>query len=432
MKNTHNKTMGLFILFITLNMVAQQRNVTWVHGLDGNKASWFHYEEIFTNELTEFTNDTSQITDYDTDNGITIAANEVITKMETFYDTNANSPSSNNARNLGIGHSMGGLMIREVDHLKDGSPKKFGGYITVCTSNYGAPISNAVLDGSLVDAAQNAALHLNAGPMSVFMSLPFDLGTYLNTHILANKYIDNDLIYKRQGTPVANADLRVGSPTIDAINTYTDTQNPNIPRISIWAQENSPVHWRMFSSSQYKNEPDTKLPNKVSNARAIYSLNYYLHRSAAVFYITIFRHSFSILNPAAGYKAQQWKRGRNWIDSSENIWSALIKTSRVEEQTYWALNTNFGGNIWDGSNPLDFSWEQRTRLVSVNYPSDGLLPTYTQIMLNNPTLNNAYEVSGANHIEVRNMTVDGNGVDETKEVFNLIFNRPNNDWFETN
>jgi len=56
---------------------------------------------------------------------------------------------------------------------------------------------------------------------------------------------------------------------------------------------------------------------------------------------------------------------------------------------------------------------------------------YTQIMKNNPTPNNTYRVYGANHIEVRDMTHDGNNVDETYEVFKLIFNRPHNDFFRT-
>jgi hypothetical protein len=38
-------------------------------------------------------------------------------------------------------------------------------------------------------------------------------------------------------------------------------------------------------------------------------------------------------------------------------------------------------------------------------------------------------VEGANHLEVRNMTTDGNGVDETKDVFDDIFDR--RDFFRT-
>jgi hypothetical protein len=276
--------------------------------------------------------------------------------------------------------------------------------------------------------------------MSEFFPLPFDLGINLNTTILANMYIDNELVQNLQGTPTTNEDLKVGSPTINAINQYTDNINPNIPRISIWAEENSPVHWRMFSKSKWPNEPDTKLVNKVNLIRGSYNAHYHFHRAAAVFYITIFGHTFSLLNPIAGYKAQQWKKGRNWIDNSENIWSALIKTTRREPQTYWV-------NVWvpcpyppiapypmeSANRNIDpdcgeWKWVQRTRYISVNYPSDGLLPQYTQELKGIPS-GNRYKVNGANHLEVRNMSAGS--VDETAIEFRKIFNRPSSDWFHT-
>jgi hypothetical protein len=76
----------------------------------------------------------------------------------------------------------------------------------------------------------------------------------------------------------------------------------------------------------------------------------------------------------------------------------------------------------------EWKWVQRTRYISVNYPSDGLLPQYTQELQGIP-FGNRYKVEGANHIEVRNMTTDGNGIDETAVEFRRIFNRQ--DWFRT-
>jgi hypothetical protein len=75
--------------------------------------------------------------------------------------------------------------------------------------------------------------------------------------------------------------------------------------------------------------------------------------------------------------------------------------------------------------------DKKTRYISVNYPSDGLLPQYTQELQGIPA-KNKYKVNGANHIEVRNMTKDGNGVDETAVEFRRIFNRPFPDFFRTN
>ena len=43
-------------------------------------------------------------------------------------------------------------------------------------------------------------------------------------------------------------------------------------------------------------------------------------------------------------------------------------------------------------------------------------------MTNNPTPNNRYRVNKANHMEILDMTHDGNNVDETRIVLNNIFN----------
>ena len=424
-------------LLLLQNSMAQ-RNVIWVHGLYEDEHFWTHYNQIFDNELAEFTNSSSYKGDFST-SSITNGAYDLMYKMTNYYGYT----NSNNYRNIGIGHSMGGLMIRETDRLRDGTSKKFGGYITVCTPNYGAPIANTLLEINLDDLANDACNTLNAGPTSEFA--PVDFGIDLSINHLCNYSIDLANINKYIPDSTILENLKEGSSAINAINNYTNNNNPNIPRISIWANENSPVHWRLLSTTMYPNDPDSKLVNKVNIIRASYNAHYLIHRSAAVFYITIFGTSFSILNPLAGYKAAQWKKGRDWIDNSENQWNGLIKTTKRIPQTYWV-------EVWEPCSPIgvgaidedymgrpvapdpdcgEWVWRQRTRYISVNYPSDGLLPQYTQELQGIP-YNNKYEVDGANHLEVGNMTIDGNGVDETREVLRDIFSRPPSDFFRTN
>jgi len=426
MKNTIYKTIFFIVLiFSALNTFAQQdRNVAWVHGLDGNASSWQHYNQIFDAER----NLNSLRTTYTTDIGITNSANQVITSMNTFYGNGNSNSGANDSQNLGIGHSMGGLMIRGVDKITGSGTKKFGGYITVTSPNYGAPISNSILDGSVQSAAANACNKVKDGPIAELLSLPWAISANITTDYLCDIFITNDLVQNLQGTPSTNADLRVGSPTINAINYYTDNNNSSIPRISIWAEENSPVHWRMFSSSVHNN--DATLVNDINTARNVYN-GFYIYNTAMVgFYAS---QGFFLWHKVAlhTYRATQWKKGRDWIDDSENIWNSLIKTTRSEQETYWALIDVFG-NVWDGDNTtgsLGLHWEQRTRWVSVNYPSDGLLPQYTQ-ELQGISSGNRYKVNGANHLEIRNMTTDGNAIDETAVEFRKIFDR--DDWFETN
>lgn len=424
MKKTIQKIALLITFtFSMLNVTAQDRNVAWVHGLDGNASSWQHYNQIFDNER----NLNSLRTTYNTENGITNSANQVINSMNTRYGNNANG--ANNSQNLGIGHSMGGLMLRDADRITANGTKKFGGYITVTSPNYGAPISNSLIDGSVENAAENACNKLADGPAAQLFSLPWGIVSNLATNVLCDKFIDNDLVQGLQGTPVTNNDLRVGSQTINAINDY----ETNLPRISIWAEENSPVHWRMISSMLHGN--DTQFVNTVNTARGVYNGFYVYNTSLAV--VT---GVFGFWNPFVwgatalyGYRATQWKKGRNWIDDSENIWSSLIKTTKLEPQTYWSYEF-IPCPYWvpnPGPNCGYRGWKQRTRYVSVNYPSDGLLPQYTQELQDIP-FGNRYKVEGANHIEVRNMTTDGNVVDETYEEFIKIFNRIPGDFFRTN
>lgn len=433
MKNNIYKTIGLLAIFlVTLNTIAQQdRNVVWVHGLDGSADSWQHYNDIFDDERQI----NSLRRSYDTDHGVDFTANRVIASMSAF------GREATDPRNLAIGHSMGGVVIRDVDRLTSVSNKNFGGLITVTAPNYGAPISNSLIDGDVESAALDACGKISAGPEAELFNLPWIVIGLLTTEDICGFFITNKKIQEYQGTPTTNYDLRVGSTTINAINNYPT----NIPRISIWAEENSPVHWRLFSSD--KNGNDTDLKSTISTARDVYNVFYINNIARSITYIFI--------NPFAAVRysrvAKQWKKGRDWIDDSETIWSSLIKTTRTEPQTYWE-------EVWvpcpyppkyqeiPAANPEgiasksvdpdcgEWVWQELTRYVTVNYPSDGFLPQYTQIMLDNPTPDNTYHIVGANHVEVRNMsnsTLNGQPNDATRARFNEIFNRPEDDFFYT-
>ena len=420
---------------VTLNTMAQQdRNVIWVHGLGGDASSWEHYSTLFDSERQI----NSLREGYYTANGITAAGNLVKTSM------NVLGIDATNSQNLGIGHSMGGLMIRDIDRLTPINVKRFGGYITVATPNYGAPIANSLLDGDVTSAASNACNKLIAGPAAQLFGLPWTIVNNITNNDICGSFIDDDLIQGLQGSPVTNNDLRVGSATIDSINNYAT----NIPRISIWAEENSPVHWRLISSTISNN--DTEWISIANDARSVYNSHYANNFALAI------AHAF--IDPVGAalfsYRATEWKKGRDWIDDSETIWSSLIKTTRTEQETYWeeiwepcpyppnyppppAANPNGNNAIALKSVDPDcgeWVWQELTRYVTVNYPSDGFLPKYTQIMVDNPTPDNVFHVLGANHTEVRNMsnsTLNGQPNDATKDRFDEIFNRPEPDFFHT-
>ena len=432
MKNIMN-LFWMFILFALLGGKAypQNRNVIWVHGFNGDAAAWQHYATIFTNERQ--INSTRQ--SYPTTNGLTAAANQLKASV-----------ISTSSTNLGIGHSMGGVMIREVDRTT--TPKKFGGYITVASPNYGAPVSESILSGKVTGAGITALNQLSAGPVADMLQDPFLLVTGSTTLSVAAivalftgglEGIGNFL------SPATNQDLKPGSNAMNALNSYTSTAQ----RISIIAQENSPVHWRLISSQINGNDYQTA--NTMNDIRGYYHTLYWFHKDAAVVCLLMLNFAQAALHEAT---AKQWLKGRDWMDNSETIWCSLIKTSRTETYTYWGLRwvpctPGPGGGvvgpngIWqvpledpNGSGCGEWVEMLLTGLRTVNYPSDGLIPTYAQelvgISVGSP---NRYTIDYANHLELKNMSYsikpNGQANDGTRNTLNAIFNRPQGDWFRT-
>lgn len=413
---------AFLVLSITLTA---QRNVVWVHGLNDNAAAWRHYDDIFEEERK--INTLRQ--GYTTSRGVETASTNLITNI-----TNALPNSGNDSDNMGIGHSMGGVMLRDADRRTNATNRNFGGYITVASPNYGAPIADAIQKGKVAAAARTASLKLTAGPAAQLFGLTkWRVVAGLSLNVLSAIFLKNGFIEKYVKAPQSLTDLKEGSSALNRINNH----NSNLPRISIWAQENSPVHWRIISSARHGN--DHEFPRLARNVRGVYN-GFYKYNIGR----TIISGILGIFNPGSwakavlhGYRAAQWKKGRNWLDDSENIWSGLIKTTRVEKQYYWSKSWQ-PCDIFDplshenhspGIRPLRIgidcgSWKyvKRHRYVSVNYPSDGLLPQYTQELKGLPS-GNVIEIDGANHLEVLTHPKTGT---ELRKIFD-----DEGSWFET-
>lgn len=418
---TSIKTLGsILVLLFCFHIVEAQRNVAWIHGLEGDEGSWAHYEQIFTLER----NITSLRETYNTSNGLNTAAGQVIASTNSFgnpYNTN----------NLGIGHSMGGLMLRQADRITSGSNKRFGGYITVASPNYGAPIANSVLDGNIQSAALFACNSLADGPLAQLFNLPWGIFANLTTNFACLLITNNSSIQSLAGSPTTINDLKVGSQIIQQLKSHTD--NSSIPRISVWAEETSPVHWRMFSTELYNNDQD--LVDNIGYARGVYNVFYILNLAQAFSTLAVGFYNPYAYFLAAMYthRSLQWKKGRDWFDDSENIWYGLIKSTVMQLETYWSyeLICEPDPNGYYECLYYYWDWVPRTRYVSVNTPNDGLLPKHTQV-LNNIPAGNIYRVYGANHLEIRNMsqsTLNGQPNDAMGNTFRQILNR--GDWFNT-
>ena len=245
MKTTFLKLTIVHCLCVTvaLSSWAQQpRNVIWLHGLGDNSQAWQHYEQIFTAERQM-----SSLRDsYTTGQGIDQATSTALNSI----DSNLGSGATHN-RNLAIGHSMGGIVARNIDRIAPSNYKRFGGIITVSSPNYGAGIANSLNDGSVTNAAANAVSRLSAGPYAQLFPLSWIIGGFYYSTLsftpsfIGNLFVNNPQVQSYLSGSTSTSDLKVGSQKLAEINGY----NSSIPRISLWAEERSPVHWRTMGSA---------------------------------------------------------------------------------------------------------------------------------------------------------------------------------------
>ena len=432
MKNLISIFLMVFLFTIpNIDVVSQNRNVVWVHGLGDDSGAWEHYATIF--EAERQINNTRQ--SYGTSGGLGAAALQL-----------KNSFTNTNATNLGIGHSMGGLMIRDVDRTTGTNDKRFGGFITVASPNYGAPIANSIQNGSVANAIAIAFYRLTAGPLYEPFGIPWTIITGWSTTKVAN--ILNDLVAKFNSASIN--DLQEGSPVLDLLNNF----NSNAQMISIIGEETSPVHWRLASTMLYGagssgNPGDQQMASIINNIRGVYNVWVETHEIARIAALAMGNFF------GAGYHStafNEWKQGRDWLDESETIWCNLIKASRLESYIVgeWieipCTNPNCAcklqGPPGPGNHgPMIFWCEQHvyqevTHWVTVNYGSDGLLPTYAQELKGvDIGSNNRYVINHANHMELLNMSYSKNASgypnDGTRNTLNEIFSRQPPSWFHT-
>jgi len=412
-----------------LTVKAQDKNVYWLHGLSDTEEAWKHYADIFARERTI----NSERPRYFSTQGVSSST------------TRVNNEIVANPQNIGIGHSMGGIVLRNLDRFSAPSARKINGLITVASPNGGAAIANAFEDNSLLRASQQACYDLAAGPNLELFALPWSfarlgimsvLGLDLNTTILCEIFARNKLLEKFAGSPAARNDLKQGSQLLSDLNSF----NSAIPNLNMIAQENSPVHWRLIGSTLTKDNTtpnDRFFPDAVTVGREVYN-GFFIMRTAS----TVVSAIFGFINPAYfavaainGVKATQWKKGRDWIDESETIWNGLTRASRLEQQNYvgatwfpcespWPPAMMSQDMVNARTNSCgEWVFVERTRNVMVHYPSDGFIPSYSQDRTSLPA-SNRYFINGANHIEVLNMSgsrLNGAPNDASKARFDDVF-----------
>ncbi|MES2732086.1 MAG: hypothetical protein V4714_10070 [Bacteroidota bacterium] len=397
-------TLGLFLL-VSMTYAQGRRPVVWVGGLNEGNEFWANYATLFQQER-------QMNSDRDSYSAASRAGvNGMAAIVRTHGAVGGNS--------LGIGHSMGGVALREVDR---NDPNRFSAYITMGSPMNGTQVAVSVLNGSLRVAIDDGVGRMLAGPNANSLAIPFVDGLLVDDFVRKiGKAISPEVnTFGRQTL----TDLSPGSAYMQGIRNFAG----NVPAVSIQGVENGPVHWRIATSAMQGEgnavEDDEKLVQTANRFYDFYNAHYIANLAGG---------------PLFWYFANKWKQGRDYIrDQSEPDYLNIIGARRVEiidypYQNYLCGNEGFEYNQYreciadanyNNGDPREcdhWCWQTGTYQVSVTIEelSDAFITASSQIGQGTAWQRSAgdiYRAEGANHLQQSNHS-------QVTLQFNRIFNR---------
>jgi len=481
-KNCKMKTIKLLLLIFIVcgieGLKAQDRNAIWLGGYGEPSTIWEIYDEMYGIDREMNGARVTTNVNYNDGDGISFAttnAKDLIIQKFTDPTLEINGvnnqviPNFDPTRNMGIGHSLGGVVFRELDRretdLANNNPqfeRTISGYITVGSPNYGAGMADAAVNGNLQNVLTDGCERLAAGPISEIPVLGFVINGYTR-NTLCDFLYDECLVNKLPNGQTLS-DLRLAGDFMshESIGPTNIPQglnhfNSSLPRISIWGNENSPVHWRFASSFATDSADDLLIVNTTNQFRAGYNTFFIGNTSMSVTMATLgFFNPIAFVGvPILAHRAVQWKKGQDWFDNSESIWNALIVCQGSYTLNYHVYDNpvqNFCSGAQYGqqffncaagvcSSVVLYEWASLANCIStttysetvnVNHPSDGFVCSYSQI-LNDIPQNNIYMAEGVNHQDQTDTRTGQNpsGTDVMRTIFDQIWNRGGNDFFHT-
>jgi pimeloyl-ACP methyl ester carboxylesterase len=296
----------LIALQLPLSILAQpgitsDRDVVFIHGLNGNSNSW----QPFTSFFSGVRRMSADRPSHNSSGGISGASSQI-------------SSSKFGTQSLTIGHSFGGVIAR---HLNNTGQQTIGGVITVGAPLDGAPVANALSNGTVENAIFNSASILARGPLAtlglISPILSNGLGVF-GANFLSDKTSEFLNLNNFGGAATVN-DLRVGGSGIEQDKNAAPTSTP---KVSIWGNENSPTHWNILGTASGQN-----VAQIADDLSTVYEIAFYVHLGVGV---------ANIWNPFGWYSlwaSYEWYGGWQWIDSdSERVWNNLIGSDMVVQQ----------------------------------------------------------------------------------------------------
>jgi pimeloyl-ACP methyl ester carboxylesterase len=445
MKNQLPKRLNL-LLFVTVSFTIvdnaysqippDYRAAVWVHGLRGNSNNWNKWSELFRNERKLYSQ--GSINYRTTNNGIETAVRRDIRVSDEKNFSSYFADPKDQARSIWFGHSMGGVVEREIDVSYPGF---IGGVVTLGSPLDGARIANSVINGQAEAFLNDGQDKITRGSKRQGIQLVYSLVALFNRN--ANYY--NDFGAKQQIAKLTKiiednainqgaAELAEGSTYLSQakLRQYTST-----PKIHIYGNEDSPGLWRLASSWEQleNNKPASEDTYYVDDIRSKGDLFNALMWTNIGLAAATGWWTFGIGAAYYGWVANGWAEGRDWLRyDAENGWNSLIgaNTPSYRTVTYSSFDYNrFYQCMYNGSGYGSYGYtynrysecsQQATSYVTyyyyspVNGQSDAFIKAPSQTGYNSPWSSNAVsiEAKGVNHAEM----LDN---DKIKDILNRIF-----------
>jgi hypothetical protein len=371
----------------------RDRNVIWVHGMEGTKTSWQQNYNYFPT-VKKINN---VVVEYQSSGGTITASYQVRDQVDAQLGADRFNP-----KNMAICHSMGGLTIRQMEKYdKQYNQNRIGGFITVGSCHQGTQVANSQADGKLREFIMTGSADLLAGPSTAVAIAEVVVPIVLNKPITSLSTWIGDMVYNKLqafGQGGAIDDLKIGNPNLNALNAYTCTK----PMIAIAGAEDAPTLWREIASIQKapstdlrRNEiDDAKVADMASMGSRIYDGFYWTNRVAS--WIPYVRSSTNYrVN-----KANNWLRGKVWMERANGVWAGLAgAVFSTRTITYPFLATRC---LYDDKWNLGCIGKVEDRNFQDNIPAayDGIVPMNSAIGLPGALLTKT--IQGVNHQECVN------------------------------
>ncbi len=435
------------LIILQSNMFSQQKKAVFIHGFMADASTtWTNLQELrsgYKNIPQNWANE-GIIDDYSTPQLPSFV--EPTTYNAIIQNCVANLDGDNNSKLLLIGHSMGGLVARDVeDEIRNNHNLK--GIITLGTPHQGATIATKLnsitptfdevrtkmLDGPDWQSTWGwAGIILNLGsPWDLF----FSLGSTIGYGIIENAFNWAEEEIKTRIETATNNNALLLAPYSGFISSINSNQAV-VPHLAVGGIENSNSLIRLFGAANENSLIDdynevVSVVRFVRNYHKSYD-HWYLEINPVTYPIWLLHHEGRIY----------WDHSLDAVQNIDKTWGSLHNTVLTETRTVsyrvWiscADDFDFDGNIsindlealfemYDPcNNGVAGYYETITNTYTVTYTdkSDGFIPlsktkwNRNDEIINDPALENVSQLQqasisfdgageqegGYNHMEVR-------------------------------